>query len=69
MKDDYSSTTFNSYDEGPGKFLQRSNDGYTLFIDTIPVSLTQVSYILLCGQMKCMVPIIVIFLLRLYTVL
>lgn len=47
MKEDYLSSSFNSYNEGPGKYVQRSPKNiktrYTLFVDHIPVMLTQVS--------------------------
>ena len=47
MEDDYLSLSFNSYDKGPGKVLQKSQD-FTLFVDHIPVSLTQVIITILC---------------------
>ena len=56
MEEDYSSTTFNSYNKGPGRLLKpkggiQSNsrdssitaNNYSLFIDHIPVTLTKVN--------------------------
>ena len=45
MNEDFESQSFNSYNEGPGYFVNKSkisNSGYTLFVDHIPVSLKQV---------------------------
>lgn len=47
MKEDYLSSSFNSYNEGPGKYIQslpkNTKTRYALFVDHIPVKLTQVS--------------------------
>lgn len=47
MKDDYMSPSFNSYEKGSRKPTPNSVD-YTLFVDNIPVSLTQVLPLLYC---------------------
>jgi RNA recognition motif-containing protein len=43
MEDDFKSTTFNSYTEGPGMYAQKDNKmRYTLFVDHLPIQLKEI---------------------------